>query len=98
MGLQTPIGDDGCLAGIDTIVVYLHLTSDHTMNNWSAGPMARRLTTNQEIAGSIPASIRIVFLCRGHRFLLCWHAAIDNNDPDLFSVSFAKQSLDASHL
>lgn len=28
-----------------------------TMNNRSAGPMARRLTTNQEIAGSIPASI-----------------------------------------
>jgi hypothetical protein len=27
------------------------------MNNRSAGPMARRLTTNQEIAGSIPASI-----------------------------------------
>jgi hypothetical protein len=26
-------------------------------NNRSAGPMARRLTTNQEIAGSIPASI-----------------------------------------
>ena len=25
---------------------------------WSAGPMARRLTTNQEIAGSIPASIK----------------------------------------
>jgi hypothetical protein len=30
------------------------------MNNRSAGPMARRLTTNQEIAGSIPASINIL--------------------------------------
>ena len=28
-------------------------------NHRSAGPMARRLTTNQEIAGSIPASINI---------------------------------------
>ena len=26
-------------------------------NNWPAGPMARRLTTNQEIAGSTPASV-----------------------------------------
>ena len=26
-------------------------------NSWPAGPMARRLTTNQEIAGSIPASV-----------------------------------------
>ncbi|CCD49713.1 predicted protein [Botrytis cinerea T4] len=25
------------------------------ITNWPAGPMARRLTTNQEIAGSIPA-------------------------------------------
>ena len=31
----------------------------HELNNWPAGPMARRLTTNQEIAGSIPASVRI---------------------------------------
>ena len=29
-------------------------------NHRSAGPMARRLTTNQEIAGSIPASINNV--------------------------------------
>jgi hypothetical protein len=29
-------------------------------NDRSAGPMARRLTTNQEIAGSIPASIKIL--------------------------------------
>ena len=26
--------------------------------SWPAGPMARRLTTNQEIAGSIPASVK----------------------------------------
>jgi hypothetical protein len=30
----------------------------HFNNHRSAGPMARRLTTNQEIAGSIPASIK----------------------------------------
>ncbi|RPA98546.1 hypothetical protein L873DRAFT_1034790 [Choiromyces venosus 120613-1] len=29
----------------------------HTRVCWSRGPMARRLTTNQEIAGSIPAAI-----------------------------------------
>ncbi|KUM56688.1 hypothetical protein ACN42_g10516 [Penicillium freii] len=27
-----------------------------------AGPMARRLTTNQEIAGSIPASVNFFFV------------------------------------
>ena len=31
-------------------------------NHRSAGPMARRLTTNQEIAGSIPASINVQLL------------------------------------
>ena len=29
---------------------------------WSRGPMARRLTTNQEIAGSIPAAIILLEL------------------------------------
>jgi hypothetical protein len=37
--------------------------------NRSAGPMARRLTTNQEIAGSIPASINHPF-ARLHLHLL----------------------------
>ena len=36
--------------------------------NRSAGPMARRLTTNQEIAGSIPASIKISSSSRNHLF------------------------------
>ena len=36
----------------------------------SAGPMARRLTTNQEIAGSIPASIKMVSSLR--KYLFCW--------------------------
>ena len=31
-------------------------------NNWPAGPMVRRLTTNQEIAGSTPASVILFFL------------------------------------
>jgi hypothetical protein len=97
MGLQTPIGD-GRLVGRDTVLVYICLPNNHTINHWSAGPMARRLTTNQEIAGSIPASINTVFYIKRHHFLLCWHATIDNSDPDLFPVSFAKQSLDASHL
>ena len=39
--------------------VYNFNDSRSTINNRSAGPMARRLTTNQEIAGSIPASIKI---------------------------------------
>jgi hypothetical protein len=37
-------------------------------NNRSAGPMARRLTTNQEIAGSIPASINVLLPDLGSSF------------------------------
>ena len=36
-----------------------------TINNRPAGPMVRRLTTNQEIAGSTPASVILFFFfCR----------------------------------
>jgi ABC-type bacteriocin/lantibiotic exporter with double-glycine peptidase domain len=38
-------------------MVHITQLSSSFINNRSAGPMARRLTTNQEIAGSIPASI-----------------------------------------
>jgi hypothetical protein len=40
------------------------------ISNRSAGPMARRLTTNQEIAGSIPASINMIYLLLFTRNLL----------------------------
>jgi hypothetical protein len=44
-------------------------------NHRSAGPMARRLTTNQEIAGSIPASINIrLLLSEGDSILPIVHA------------------------
>ena len=35
--------------------------SGGTEKHWPAGPMARRLTTNQEIAGSTPASVIFCF-------------------------------------
>jgi hypothetical protein len=45
-------------------------------NHRSAGPMARRLTTNQEIAGSIPASINIqLLLSEGISLLLFLHTS-----------------------
>ncbi|KAJ9489013.1 hypothetical protein VN97_g4257 [Penicillium thymicola] len=38
---------------------------------WPAGPMARRLTTNQEIAGSIPASVNL-FAFLAFFLFYCW--------------------------
>ena len=35
------------------------ISAEDITTAWPAGPMARRLTTNQEIAGSIPASVNI---------------------------------------
>ena len=48
LGLYTLLGDNQA--------IYLQRRARLPWNR-SAGPMARRLTTNQEIAGSIPASI-----------------------------------------
>jgi hypothetical protein len=39
-------------------------SSENLGINWMRGPMARRLTTNQEILGSIPSVFMILFLFR----------------------------------
>ncbi|KUM61937.1 hypothetical protein ACN42_g5185 [Penicillium freii] len=36
-----------------------YIKTGPNLSHWPAGPMARRLTTNQEIAGSIPASVNL---------------------------------------
>ncbi|KAK8158628.1 hypothetical protein IWX90DRAFT_6134 [Phyllosticta citrichinensis] len=40
-------------------------------NNWPRGPMARRLTTNQEIAGSIPAVVIKIYYFAHESWCCC---------------------------
>ncbi|KAK8181097.1 hypothetical protein BC567DRAFT_222366, partial [Phyllosticta citribraziliensis] len=40
--------------------------------DWPRGPMARRLTTNQEIAGSIPAVVISLFLYSSRPWRWLW--------------------------
>ena len=54
------IASRGVDVSLGMIVAYIYYLSTICINNRSAGPMARRLTTNQEIAGSIPASINMM--------------------------------------
>ena len=42
------------------VQMYIHFAASFSPINWLRGPMARRLTTNQEIPGSTPGVIIVL--------------------------------------
>ena len=60
----------------------VHIWAQFSITARPAGPMARRLTTNQEIAGSIPASVISFLLLRSAIYIeegCCLFAVIGRN-------------------